>query len=87
MPGTFFVAEWGEYLSHRFGRRVVRVRLGANGRSGRVTTFADGFAHPLALLVDTGTAACSSPIGDPASSTGSRPDDGLRGKLGVPSRA
>ena len=48
--GNAFIAEWGQYLSHRFGRRVVRVQLGASG--GRVTTFADGFVHPLALLVD-----------------------------------
>ena len=48
--GNAFVAEWGQYLSHRFGRRVVRVQLGA--ARGRVTTFADGFVHPLALLVD-----------------------------------
>lgn len=50
--GNAFVAEWGEYLSHRFGRRVVRVQLAPNGRARRVTTFAEGFAHPLALLVD-----------------------------------
>ncbi len=46
--GDVFVAEWGQYLSHRFGRRVVRVNL----RTGRVSSFASGFAHPLALLVD-----------------------------------
>jgi hypothetical protein len=45
------VAEWGQYLSHRFGRRVVRVQLRANGTARRVTVFASGFAHPLALLV------------------------------------
>ncbi|MDQ2909773.1 MAG: PQQ-dependent sugar dehydrogenase [Actinomycetota bacterium] len=50
--GNVFVAEWGEYLSHRFGRRVVRVQLAPNGHARRVSTFADGFAHPLALLVD-----------------------------------
>jgi glucose/arabinose dehydrogenase len=49
--GDLFVAEWGQYLSHRFGRRVVRVQLRA-GRPARVTSFASGFAHPLALLVD-----------------------------------
>ena len=43
--GDLFVAEWGEYLSKRHGRRVVRIRR------GRVTTFATGFAHPLALTV------------------------------------
>lgn len=50
--GNLFVAEWGQYLSHRFGRRVVRVELRPNGTARRVTTFASGFAHPLALLVD-----------------------------------
>jgi glucose/arabinose dehydrogenase len=50
--GDLFVAEWGQYLSHRFGRRVVRVELRPNGTARRVTVFASGFAHPLALLVD-----------------------------------
>jgi glucose/arabinose dehydrogenase len=50
--GNVFIAEWGQYLSHRFGRRVVRVRLAPNGNARSVSTFADGFAHPLALLVD-----------------------------------
>jgi glucose/arabinose dehydrogenase len=50
--GSLFVAEWGQYLSHRFGRRVVRVELRPNGTARRVTEFASGFAHPLALLVD-----------------------------------
>jgi glucose/arabinose dehydrogenase len=50
--GDLFVAEWGQYLSHRFGRRVVRVDLAPHGTARRVTTFASGFAHPLALLVD-----------------------------------
>ena len=50
--GDLYVAEWGQYLSHRFGRRVVRIRLRANGTARRVTVFASGFAHPLALLVD-----------------------------------
>ena len=50
--GDLFVALWGQYLSNRHGRRVVRVRLGANGRATRVTTFARGFDHPLALVVD-----------------------------------
>jgi glucose/arabinose dehydrogenase len=50
--GDLFVAEWGQYLSHRFGRRVVRVELRPTGTARRVTTFASGFAHPLALLVD-----------------------------------
>ena len=49
--GNLFVAEWGQYLSHRFGRRVVRVQL-RPGHIARVTPFASGFAHQLALLVD-----------------------------------
>jgi glucose/arabinose dehydrogenase len=49
--GDLFVAEWGQYLSNRFGRRVVRVEL-RRGHIARVTSFASGFAHPLALLVD-----------------------------------
>jgi len=49
--GSLFVAEWGQYDSRRFGRRVVRVELGRNG-DARVISFASGFAHPLALLVD-----------------------------------
>ena len=44
--GNLFVAEWGEYLSHKHGRRVVEIRR------GRVSTFATGFDHPLALTVD-----------------------------------
>jgi glucose/arabinose dehydrogenase len=50
--GDLFVAEWGQYLSNRFGRRVVRVQLRPNGTARRVTVFASGFAHPLALLAD-----------------------------------
>lgn len=46
--GSLYVAEWGQYLSNRFGRKVVRV----NPRSGGTTLFADGFDHPLALAVD-----------------------------------
>jgi hypothetical protein len=46
------VAEWGQYLSKRFGRLVVRVDLRPNGSARRVTVFASGFPHPLALLVD-----------------------------------
>jgi glucose/arabinose dehydrogenase len=49
--GNLFVAEWGQYLSHQFGRRVVRVQL-RPGHVARVTSFASGFVHPLALLVD-----------------------------------
>jgi glucose/arabinose dehydrogenase len=43
--GDLFVAEWGEYLSKKHGRVVVRIRR------GQVTTFATGFDHPLALAV------------------------------------
>jgi glucose/arabinose dehydrogenase len=50
--GDLFAAEWGQYYSRRFGRRVVRVDLGPGGRARRVTSFASGFEHPLALLVD-----------------------------------
>jgi glucose/arabinose dehydrogenase len=50
--GDLYVAEWGQYLSHRFGRRVVRVELRPNGTARRVTSFASGFVHPLALLPD-----------------------------------
>ena len=49
--GTLYVAEWGQYDSHAFGRRVVRVRLIGPQRS-RVSVFATGFDHPLALAVD-----------------------------------
>jgi glucose/arabinose dehydrogenase len=49
--GALYVAEWGQYDSHRFGRRVVRVRLSGPMRS-RVSVFASGFDHPLALAVD-----------------------------------
>jgi glucose/arabinose dehydrogenase len=50
--GDLFVAEWGQYLSRRFGRRVVRIQLRPNGTPRRVSVFASGFAHPLALLID-----------------------------------
>jgi glucose/arabinose dehydrogenase len=49
--GDLYVAEWGQYLSHRFGRRIVRVHL-RPGRPALVTSFASGFVHPLALLPD-----------------------------------
>jgi glucose/arabinose dehydrogenase len=49
--GALYVAEWGQYDSHRFGRRVVRVRLDGALRS-RVSVFGSGFDHPLALAVD-----------------------------------
>lgn len=44
--GDLFVAEWGEYLHHTHGRYVVRIS------GGRVTKFATGFDHPLAVTVD-----------------------------------
>jgi glucose/arabinose dehydrogenase len=50
--GDLFVALWGQYLSDRHGRRLVRIDLGAGGRARAVTTFARGFDHPLALVVD-----------------------------------
>jgi len=50
--GDLFVALWGQYLSNRHGRRLVRIDLGPGGRAKAVTTFARGFDHPLALVVD-----------------------------------
>jgi glucose/arabinose dehydrogenase len=50
--GDLFVALWGQYLSNRHGRRLVRIDLGPGGRARSVTTFARGFDHPLALVVD-----------------------------------
>jgi len=47
--GDLFVALWGQYLSNRHGRKLVRVHLGP---PPRLTTFARGFDHPLALVVD-----------------------------------
>lgn len=46
--GSLFVAEWGQYLSERWGRKLVRVDV----RSGRSSTFADGFEHPLGLAAE-----------------------------------
>ena len=43
-----FVAEWGQYRSERWGRKVVEV----DPRTGRSRRFADGFDHPLALTVE-----------------------------------
>ena len=48
--GALYVAEWGQYLSSRAGRRVVRILLGPDGRARRVSVFATGLEHPLALL-------------------------------------
>jgi glucose/arabinose dehydrogenase len=52
--GDLFVAEWGTYFGHAHGRRVVRVALDprGNGARARVTAFASGFSHPLAVAVD-----------------------------------
>ena len=50
--GDLFVALWGEYLSARHGRTVMRIKLGPGGKATRVTKFAHGFDHPLALVVD-----------------------------------
>jgi glucose/arabinose dehydrogenase len=47
--GSLYVVEWGQYLSERWGRKLVRVDLA----TGRATTFADGFVHPLGLAVET----------------------------------
>jgi glucose/arabinose dehydrogenase len=52
--GDLFVALWGEYLSTRHGRRLVRVELGPGGKAKRATEFARGFSHPLALAHDGG---------------------------------
>lgn len=46
--GSLIVAEWGQYLSRRRGRKLVRVDL----RSGRSSTLARGFEHPLGLAVE-----------------------------------
>ena len=48
LGGRLYVAEWGQYLSHRRGRKVVSI----DPRRGRVSAFADGFDHPLALVAD-----------------------------------
>jgi glucose/arabinose dehydrogenase len=50
--GDLFVALWGQYLSNRRGRRLVRLELGRNGKVTRAVGFARGFDHPLALAVD-----------------------------------
>ena len=49
--GALVVAEWGQYLSERWGRKLVRV----NVRTGRSSTLADGFEHPLGLAVEPRT--------------------------------
>ena len=50
---ALYVAEWGEYLKRRHGRKVSRVVL-REGRPAAVSTFATGFEHPLAVAVDPG---------------------------------
>jgi glucose/arabinose dehydrogenase len=45
--GGLVVAEWGEYLSSKHGRVVVRIVR------GKPVVFATGFEHPLALAVDS----------------------------------
>jgi glucose/arabinose dehydrogenase len=49
--GNLFVAQWGEYLSRRHGRKVSRIVLRA-GRPAGVSAFATGFEHPIAVTVD-----------------------------------
>lgn len=46
--GTMIVSEWGQYLSPRWGRKLVQV----NVQTGHSSTFADGFEHPLGLAVE-----------------------------------
>jgi glucose/arabinose dehydrogenase len=50
---ALYVAEWGQYNSRAHGRKVTRVVF-RRGRPARVTTFARGFEHPLAVAVDRG---------------------------------
>jgi glucose/arabinose dehydrogenase len=49
--GNLFVAEWGEYLSRRRGRKLTRVVLRPDGQAA-VSTFASAFEHPIAVTVD-----------------------------------
>jgi glucose/arabinose dehydrogenase len=48
---ALYVAEWGEYLKRTHGRKVSRVVL-REGRPAAVSTFATGFEHPIAIVVD-----------------------------------
>jgi hypothetical protein len=48
---SLYVAEWGEYLERKHGRKLTWVVL-RQGRPAAVTTFATGFEHPLAVAVD-----------------------------------
>jgi glucose/arabinose dehydrogenase len=47
--GALYVTEWGQYFSHEHGRKIVRV-----GLDGRVSVFATGFVHPLAVAEHDG---------------------------------
>jgi glucose/arabinose dehydrogenase len=47
---AFYVTEWGQYLSHAHGRKVVRL-----GLDGRVSVFATGFVHPLPIAEHDGS--------------------------------
>jgi glucose/arabinose dehydrogenase len=49
--GALYVAEWGEYLKRTHGRKLTRVVLRPS-RPAAVSTFATGFEHPLAVVVD-----------------------------------
>jgi glucose/arabinose dehydrogenase len=49
--GNLFVAEWGEYLARRHGRKLTRVVL-RPGRPAAVSSFATGFDHPIAVTLD-----------------------------------
>jgi glucose/arabinose dehydrogenase len=44
---ALYVTEWGQYLSHAHGRKLVRV-----GLDGRVSVFATGFVHPLPVIAE-----------------------------------
>jgi glucose/arabinose dehydrogenase len=57
--GDLFVAEWGQYLSKRHGRKLVRLPFDRNGRplARRAAIFATGFVHPLAVAVDPDSGA------------------------------
>ncbi|MEZ5102243.1 MAG: PQQ-dependent sugar dehydrogenase [Thermoleophilia bacterium] len=48
--GDLFVAEWGQFLFPDFGREVTRIELRPN-RAARVTAFATGIEHPIAVAV------------------------------------
>ncbi|HUG56129.1 MAG TPA: PQQ-dependent sugar dehydrogenase [Candidatus Limnocylindrales bacterium] len=50
--GGIFIATWGQYFEETHGRTIVFVGLDASGALTGATTFARGFAHPLAVAVD-----------------------------------